>query len=262
MDLFKSYDLLDVYKHSKLFRAIRRDLLNLLADCEMSYPLDVRIMHATQGSLKFPDAYIIKHLLYRYKPKTILEIGSFLGFSTRWLLEVSRGWNARVTAVDPNIRHRCFDNPRWFIERLNSRFYPDDLEIVTAFFGTYGDYVYGDYTDYKPKRDRDYVDRLIKEIEIIDKNWERRFDFIFIDGDHSYKSVMNNFETAIGLLNEGGCITFHDAISWEGVDEALRNLRVRYDGRAEVKIYGNFDRAVLTFLRKPFNDGIGLFRLL
>lgn len=262
MDLFKSYAPFDVYRYFKLFRGIRRDLLDLLADREMVYSLDTRIMHAVEGSLKFPDAYILKNILHRYRPGSILEIGSFLGLSTRWLLEVSTGWNARVTAVDPNIRHRCFDDPRWFIERLNSGFYPERLEIVTAFFGAYGDYVYGDYRDYEPKRDRDYVDRLIRDIAIIDKNWGRRFDFIFIDGDHSYRSVMNNSEIAIGLLSEGGSIAFHDAISWRDVGKALRDLGVRYRGRAEVKVYGGFDRVVLTLLGRPFNDGIGLFRLL
>ena len=31
----------------------------------------------------------------------------------------------------------------------------------------------------------------------------------FIDGGYSYKSVMNNFEVALRLLNEDGCIASH-----------------------------------------------------
>jgi hypothetical protein len=38
------------------------------------------------------------------------------------------------------------------------------------------------------------MDEFIRDRLIIDKSWERKFDFIFIDGDHSYDSVMNNFE--------------------------------------------------------------------
>jgi len=57
--------------------------------------------------------------------------------------------------------------------------------------------------------------------KIINKSCNRKFDFIFIDGDHNYKSVINNFEIAKELLTNNGCITFHDALSWKDVNRAL-----------------------------------------
>lgn len=261
MDLFKSYDPIDIYKHFKLFEKIKKDLFNLLANGESFYPLNIRLTHASHGSLKFPDAYILKRILYMYKPKTILEIGSFLGFSTRWLLEVSKNWDTRVTAIDPNIRHRTFDSPRQYVEKLNSLFYPNKLEILTGFFGSYDDHIYYDYEHYEPKRDRSYVDQLANKRAIINKNWQRKFDFIFIDGDHSYKSALNNFEIAFELLNEGGCITFHDALTWKGVNKALREIKDKFNQKAEVNIHGKFDKVLLKLLLRT-NDGIGSFKLL
>ncbi len=261
MDLVTSFNPLDVYRHYGSYNRLKKELYDLIAETGNQYPLELRWSHAREGSIKFTDAYILKQILHRYKPGTILEIGSFLGFSTRWLLEVTKSWNAKVTAIDPDIRHRVFDDPRRIAEKLNSQFYPDRLDIVTGFFGSYDNSIYYDYEHYEPKKGREYVDELIKDRVVIDKSWKRKFDFIFIDGDHSYDSVMNNFEIATGLLNDGGSISFHDALSWMGVNKALGELKVSYRDKAEVNIYGNIDRKIF----KPFKihiDGIGFFRLL
>ncbi len=39
---------------------------------------------------------------------------------------------------------------------------------------------------------------------------KREFDFIFIDGDHSYEGVRGDFQLALGLCVPGGRIVFHD----------------------------------------------------
>ena len=261
MDMLTSLNPFDVYSQFRLYDHIRGELRDLIVRTESSHPLDVRLAHATHGSLKFPDAYVLAQILRRYRPRTILEIGSFLGFSTRWLLEVTRDWSPVITAIDPNIRHRVFDAPRNFVEKLNSGFYPGRLEIVTGFFGSYDGNVYYDYEHYEPKRDRAYVDELIRDRAAIDRTWDRKFDFIFIDGDHSYESVMNNFGTAIGLLNEKGTINFHDALSWTGVNRALKDIKTEYGEKADVSVYGRIDRMLLRPFRVQ-NDGIGFFRLL
>lgn len=261
MELFNSYNPRDIYEKFKLYRKIKKDLFSILAQTCSEYPLDTRLLHANHGSLKFTDAYTLKNILQKYKPATILEIGSFLGFSTRWLLEVSKSWNPQLTAIDPNIRHRIFDDPRSFAEKLNSEFLPNNLEIVTGFFGHYDDNIYYDYEHYQPKQTREYVDKLATSRERIDKNWNRKFEFIFIDGDHSYKSVMNNFDIAVELLEENGCIAFHDALTWEGVDKALKEIKFQFKNKAEVHVYGKLDKAILKLFRAG-NDGIGFFRLI
>jgi len=39
---------------------------------------------------------------------------------------------------------------------------------------------------------------------------DRKVDFLFIDGDHSYEGVKQDFENYIGFLNDPGLIAFHD----------------------------------------------------
>jgi hypothetical protein len=43
------------------------------------------------------------------------------------------------------------------------------------------------------------------------KNWQKPFDFIFIDGDHTYEAVRQDFEQWLPLLQTGGFMAFHDS---------------------------------------------------
>jgi hypothetical protein len=43
--------------------------------------------------------------------------------------------------------------------------------------------------------------------------YARKFDVIFVDGDHSYEGVKADYENSIRLLNEEGYIIFHDIAS-------------------------------------------------
>jgi len=52
-----------------------------------------------------------------------------------------------------------------------------------------------------------------------------QFDFVFIDGDHSFDGVLKDIEGVMTLLDTGGYICFHDAHYFEvkeAIDEALR----------------------------------------
>lgn len=40
--------------------------------------------------------------------------------------------------------------------------------------------------------------------------YRRQFDFVFVDGDHSYDLVMNDTQKAFDLIKEGGIIIWHD----------------------------------------------------
>jgi len=243
------------------YARIWRDLYLLLKEMDSPYPLGERLRQASHGSLKPTDALILDRILRRRRPRSILEIGSFLGLSTRWLLDSSRGWGARVTAVDPNIRHRIFDEPRLHVEALNRHCYPERLEIVSGFFGSYGEWVYDCYSQTEPCRSRDFVDSLLADRSVIDEAWGRSFDFIYIDGDHSYEAVMRDFRLALNFLAPNGCIAFHDPLSWQGVSRALKEIAREFEAKATVKILGESDRRILGLFGRA-NDGIGLFELI
>ncbi len=250
---------LDAAHWRKAYSALKEELAAILRGSD-SATAEAMIRNAFAGKINFPDAYILKRLLRRYRPKEVLEVGSFVGFSTRWILDIVSEWGGHVTSVDPNIRHRMFEAPGDVLRKLNARHLPDRLTVHEAFFGTPGD-VYHDYLEFTPKRDRAFVDQVVASRGNIGRDWTKRFDFIFIDGEHDYKSVHENFGIALQLLNPGGCIAFHDALSWAGVRNALRRIARDYAGEALTVTYGRLDHVVLKRGLGKHTDGIGFFKL-
>lgn len=65
--------------------------------------------------------------------------------------------------------------------------------------------------------------------------WKEKFDFIFIDGDHNYQAVKQDFEDWLPFLVPGGIISFHDSApvvsmpgafsGWPGPIKLVNELR-------------------------------------
>ena len=76
-------------------------------------------------------------------------------------------------------------------------------------------------------------------IRIIDQaSIGETYDFIFIDGDHSYEGVRWNFLDYRTLLSPGGCIAFHDIVdtpttrnAGQGVHRFWSELKERYPSK-------------------------------
>lgn len=246
-----------IFLYALSYSLQRKRLQRLLRHRATAYPLRVRKQHALEGSIKLADAYALTRLLSERRPRTVLEVGSFLGFSTHIILKATRACGARVTALDPNIRHRIFDQPGEVVEAMNRAYGGTRLEIVTAYMGEppYEALLY-DYSHYRPILERAEAEKILHARPVIDERWGRTFDVIFIDGDHSYASVMKNFGICVHLLERGGTMVFHDAVSWPEVHRALEDIRSQYR-----------DRATLTLpaLRRPYPflaiDGLATFTL-
>lgn len=61
---------------------------------------------------------------------------------------------------------------------------------------------------------------------LMPKDFDIRFDAVFIDGDHSYQGVMHDTMLSKGIIAEGGIIIWHDYHDLGSVDvrEALHDL--------------------------------------
>lgn len=71
--------------------------------------------------------------------------------------------------------------------------------------------------------------RLIKDDSVraltqLAQNGEK-FDFIFIDGNHTYTATTADFENSLNVLNEGGYIAFHNCSSWHDNDWVHYNVK-------------------------------------
>src|ERR1043165_3409289 len=93
-------------RFAQLQREYRDSLRRRYAD---KHDSEAMIHHAVEGAIKIFDALAIAEALNAGRPARILEVGSYLGFSTRWILEATASIGSSVTSVDPRFRHRIFD---------------------------------------------------------------------------------------------------------------------------------------------------------
>lgn len=67
-----------------------------------------------------------------------------------------------------------------------------------------------------------------------------QIDFAFIDADHSYIGIKNDFEVVYPRLSQQGIIAFHDSLMIDGCREFVFDLRTKY-------FDGTFDMVDLPF---------------
>ncbi len=169
-------------------------------------------LHAGQwmdGSITALERYVMALLVKHFRPKTILELGTFRGTSTRVILD-----NMEEAA----------------------RVYTVDLPIETP------PTVPGEFTDERLIRHRgigeDFLDHhLASRVEQIYGNtfdagtWEKipaGVDFAFVDASHSYKAVKNDTEKLWLKLKSNAVVLWHDYSEGHtperGVGKYLREL--------------------------------------
>jgi predicted O-methyltransferase YrrM len=238
------------------YHELQGQLSALVGQLDSPYTPQEMIRHACEGSIKLYDAVILAELIASKRPARILEVGGFIGFSTRWLLEMSRQENATVVSIDPNIRHRVFEQPAEILRQFNSTFLGHRLVTKCGFFSQRitGNYSY-DYEHYLPYISRNEVDAILDRRPVLHAGNldEGRFDLIFIDGDHCKSAVLSNFREALNLLNPQGRVVFHDAITWPDVGRGLEEIATDYRSLGEVEVLGRTSTGPC--------DGIGVFHL-
>lgn len=132
-------------------------------------------------------------------PRTVLEIGTFQG-GTLYV------W---ARALDSTRRVVSVDQPVW-----NERTHRRRRELYPSFSAeTRIDVLFGDSHD---ERTRDRVVESAGE----------DVDLLFVDGDHSYEGVSQDFEMYRELVGEGGVVAFHD-IRRHARDRAEKDARLR-----------------------------------
>ena len=130
------------------------------------------------------------------KSNSILELGSFLGRSTRVLCDNTNG---KVTAVD------LWEQTEGGLIASWDETYNKFCENLKDHLMSHKLFYYRSTTDYA-------IDTLRKE--------GKKFDFIFIDADHRYEQVKKDILGCRELLTHYGVISGHD-YNWEGVKMAV-----------------------------------------
>lgn len=83
------------------------------------------------------------------------------------------------------------------------------------------------------------LDAASKIKTILNSEDDTPFDFIFIDGDHSYEATLADCETYYPLLKKGGIFCGHDYSSLETVHRAVDDFRERNKITSPINITTN-----------------------
>lgn len=154
--------------------------------------------------------------------KKLVEIGVWKGHSLSYLAKLlkAKGGDYEIYAVD------LFENTY----RYSSDVYKHITEVSII------------YDIYNDNLKRSGVRDMISDVS--GYSWEEArnfedsyFDFIFIDADHSYESVVKDLNAWYPKIKKGGIFSGHDYTCWAGVNKAVNefalnnNLKIKtYDG--------------------------------
>lgn len=157
-------------------------------------------------------------IILRAKPKKILEIGVYKGLRSLEMIKAAKSFNSSVVFFG-------FDMFEKFFEKKN---------ILTAELSK------------KPKSMR-YINDLLREhayVKLIKGNTlntlpkfskKNKFDFIFIDGGHSIKTIKNDWNYCKKLMHKNSVVVFDDyylgdnkLIKKFGCNRIIENLNNNY----------------------------------
>lgn len=129
--------------------------------------------NTTTGLMKLAnDIYLLWKVCEYYQPKTLLEIGFFAGQSFGFMLE-STGADAQYTSVDINYRYKS---------------------------------VFDKVFENHPKlHNIKFIETDSRQLEL-----NQFFDFIHIDGDHSYEVVTSDIQKSLLLMNNNSILCIDD----------------------------------------------------
>lgn len=140
------------------------------------------------GGVNPGDRRALYYLIHAFKPENLLEVGTHIGASTVFISEALKGVSptARMTTVDvldvnsptgPWNQHGLAMPPREYLQKLGS--------------------------------DKRVTFRAMPSSAFL-KDTAEKYDFIFLDGDHSACTVYEEVSLALKALNKDGIILLHD----------------------------------------------------
>jgi predicted O-methyltransferase YrrM len=137
------------------------------------------------------------------RPRTVVEIGSYLGRSTVFLglaVKALCGPDARLVSIDPHTGDRQLLEGLG-LERLGSL---DLFRLHVAGAGI-----------------SDILDTRVARSEEVGAGWTDPVDLLFVDGWHSYDAVRSDLRTFGANLSAGGVVCCDDFVRYSDVRRAV-----------------------------------------
>jgi len=140
------------------------------------------------GQVRSEITQLVKILKER-KPVSIIEIGTYTGGSL-FLFSSAAAPDAKITSVDLPQGEFGGGYPEW----------------LAPFYGSFAT----EKQEVHLIRGDSHKDEILKKVKGVLGG--RKVDFLFIDGDHTYKGVKRDFEACRKLVCRGGIIALHDIV--------------------------------------------------
>jgi predicted O-methyltransferase YrrM len=169
-------------------------------------------------------------ILKKEKPKFILEIGTANG-GTLFLFTKTAAKDAIIISIDLPGGIYGGGYPEWKIPLYKSFSLPKQRMILI--------------------RESSHKETTLDIVKLILN--DKKLDYLFIDGDHTYEGVKNDFEMYSPLVKENALIAFHDIV----IHPPELNVGV-HDFWNEIKQYYDYKEIVEDWDQK--RCGIGLIK--
>lgn len=190
------------------------------------------------ASVKPADAHALYSIVREKSPTVLLEIGTFVGFSTCLIARaVKDNGGGEIHCIDPNMKHLSVDKPLGHAGNVLKRLgLKSAVRFHEGFFSApnkiqESDVVFGHS-----------VAEVLPPV-----------DFAFIDGDHSTWAVVQDFMLLLPCLSNKATVVFHDTKSWLMVRQGIALLFA--GGMCE-----NYKMDYAEFVPSGF-DGLGVMEI-
>ncbi|OQX99792.1 MAG: hypothetical protein B6I24_01610 [Bacteroidetes bacterium 4572_128] len=186
------------------------------------------------GMLEKGNIYVWDYVIQKLDKKSnILEIGSFVGLSTVIITYLSKKYKKDINFYNVDFWKLQDDNKDFFDKELKFKEYNEFVKktyINNLIFFHSKDLPYSIHDTSQSfflskEKDEELTDIFNRKVKLPEK-----FDFCFIDGDHSYDGAKLDFLNVNKHLNKGAYILFDDSSDGSGfgginklMSEVLKN---------------------------------------
>jgi predicted O-methyltransferase YrrM len=163
------------------------------------------------------NAVAIFAVLAELQPMRVVEIGSYMGRSTVFfggsLREFGKG--GRVTSIDPHSGDRQHRESFGMAEIPSFDMFQTHIRLAGV---------------------EELVDPIVATSSETAKEWTEPFQFLFVDGWHSYDAVLADGREWLPMLSEDGVVVFDDALQYDDVRRAIIEL----NREGTIHLWGHF----------------------
>lgn len=192
--------------------------------------------------------YLLFALIIARRPKIVFEIGSYRGFSS-FAMASALKFNAEFEPLDFFKEWKSKEHPVKKFEKIKGKIFCVDPVLDPHFLRRLD----------KFQELKEYINFIQKKSGEIDLSEFDRIDFLFIDGDHTYKGCRDDFLKFYPKISPGGLVIIHDYFPdmptseepWWGPNLFSKQLREAFNFSDSLVIDTGF--ASLAIFRKKIN---------